>query len=56
MGTELFIFLMLNCISVYIFWIKMTPYQSYHLQLFSPIQKVVFAFCPWFPLLAKTFK
>ena len=37
----------------YIFWI-LTPYQSYELQNFSPIQKVVFLFCQWFPLLCKS--
>ena len=39
----------------YVFWI-LTPYQLYELQNFSPIQKVVFSFCQWFPLCAKAFK
>ena len=35
---------------MYIVWI-LTPYRSYHLQIFSPIQEVVFSFSWWFPLL-----
>ena len=38
----------------YIFWI-LTPYQSFHLQIFSSIQSFVFSFCGWVPLLCKSF-
>ena len=29
---------------VYIYWL-LTPYQSYHLQIFSPVHYIVFLFC-----------
>ena len=35
---------------VYVLWI-LTPFQSYQLQIFSPMQFVLFSFYPWFPLL-----
>ena len=38
-----------------IFWM-VTPCQSYHLQIFSPILKTIFLFYWWFPLLSKNFK
>ena len=49
---QLFIFS--HCIvwAVYIFWI-LTP--VYHLQIFLPIQLVIFSFCQWFHLLCKSF-
>jgi len=39
---------------VHICWI-LSPYWSYHLQVFSPIQQVVLLFYWWFPLLGKSF-
>ena len=39
--------------AVYIFWIS-TPAWSYHCQVFSLVQKVVFSFCRYFPLLCKS--
>ena len=39
--------------AVYIFWIS-TPAWSYHFQVFSLVQKVVFSFCRYFPLLCKS--
>ena len=39
--------------AVYICWI-LTPYQSYHLQIFSPSPSVGFSFCWWFSLPCKS--
>ena len=39
----------------YIFFV-LTPYHSYHLKMFSPIQLIVFLFCWWLPLTCKSFK
>ena len=37
------------------YFLILIPYQIYHLQISSFIQKIVFLFCWWFPLLCKTF-
>ena len=53
--NQIVYFLTLSCIVVYIFWI-LTPYQTYHLQISSPILSIAFLFCWWLLLCAKCFK
>ena len=48
----LFAFLVLGCIS-FLYILNINPYQMYHWQIHSPIQRVVFQFCWGFLCCAK---
>ena len=46
------LFLILSCLSC-LYILEISPYQLFHLQMFSPILRVIFLSCLWFPMLYK---